>query len=357
MSRRRSISPIGVDFGPRWIRAVQLSRRRGGWRLHAAAAIPRASLPESADAAHADAEHSRLAGILERRGFDGNDIILAVPQDRLIWSIMELPPRASGAPIAELAKTELARTHKTDAASLQVALWEIPPAARTAEGVEYMVAACTHETAIALIDPFERAGLQVAALDVRSLALVRACAPRIRSAPSMDAILSLGWDQATLLVMIDGVISFKRGLEGVDGKTLVAGAAQRLGLQESVVADLMLPRILAADTGDAPARRGLEAEAASHCASHIAAIGEQLNISCSYVSRRYADRDLTSVLLTGEFAGLPGLPERISTDTITARPFLVPDAVDPAAATDPALLGAEMVAALGLAMHPERAAA
>src|SRR4051794_35623253 len=112
----RSRTPIGLDVAGRWVKAVQLSRTATGLRLAAAARVARAD--PAAGFSEADAQV--LAGVLERAGFQGHDVVLGAPREMLLSDVLELPPRASGAPIEQLARVELARANKCDPASFEL---------------------------------------------------------------------------------------------------------------------------------------------------------------------------------------------------------------------------------------------
>ncbi len=358
MIGRRSYSPIGVDITTRAIRAVQLVRRRSAWRLHTAIVLPRDGAPlDGAWTPPTDAEHERLCGVLQRRGFEGTDVVLSVPADRTITSVIELPPRTSGAPIGVLAAAELGRVHKVDAPTLQVAYWEVPTAGRSNGTIEYMVAGCTEQSALELIDPFERVGLRVQVLDVRALSLHRACEKSMAGAGRIEAILCLGWNHTTLLFVVDGVLTFQRTLDGVDGRTLATAAAAKLRVDAASVVPLILRHAAVNIDAAAPSRREIERELAGSIAAHVEDIASQFGVSCAYIARRYPDRAATSVSVTGEFGSLPGLVERLERPGFAARRFAPGDAVDIGSFQDPTLLGTEFAATLGLAMRPLRGAA
>ncbi len=87
-------TPIGIDASGRFINAVQLSGSARRWRVEAAAAIPRAdsTVPLDVD------ETTRMVGVLERQGFRGRDVILAMPNDLLLTKVLELPPATPPVP-------------------------------------------------------------------------------------------------------------------------------------------------------------------------------------------------------------------------------------------------------------------
>lgn len=346
----RLFTPIGVDVGSRGIRAAQLARTPSGWRLHAAAEFARA--PDSP----LDAEARRLAGVLERRGFRGHNVVLAAPGEQLLGTVLELPPRSSSAPIHQLAAAELGRMHRVDPAAMEVALWEIPAANRAATGCDYMIAACPHAAANALLDSFENAGLRVRALDLPQLALLRACAGSIRPAPSMDAVLHVGWDRCSLFIVADGVIAYERTLEGAEGKALVGGITQRLETEASAVEELLTSESRGVELGEASS--AMAAELRDFTTVHITALVDQLNTSFSYISRRYTDRDLGSVMMTGEYAALDGLATRVASLGVEAAVVRAGDLVKGTPSKPGACShGPSIVAAIGLALHQEGLAA
>lgn len=110
-------SPIGVDVGERCMKALQFSRGGGKWRISAAAGMKR----EHQGAGITGQEVRRLREQLTESGFRGNRLVLAVPGEKLLTGIMELPPADSGAPLEMLARSELARMHKCDPQSFEMA--------------------------------------------------------------------------------------------------------------------------------------------------------------------------------------------------------------------------------------------
>lgn len=349
MRGRGARTAIGIEVGSRWMHAAQLSRANGEWRLHASVNVPRA--PE----APLEKEAERLAGVLERRGFAGTRAVVGVPHDMLLSAVLELPPRNSGAPVEQLAAAELARMHRREAEAMEVSLWEIPAANRAASGAEYMVNACPHEAANTFLDAFAAAGLEVRALDLPQLALLRACSAAVRPAPAMEAILHVGHDRCGLMIVLDGVIAYERALEGAEGRALVGQVTQRVGATAQTMEEILTGEGTA-EPGGGERRRELEGEMRDLTTAHVGALAEQLNTSFSYISRRYSDRDLGTVMLTGEFGGMPGLAARIGALGVEARVMRAADAVR---ATDGegAATGPSIVAAIGLAQHQEREAA
>src|SRR5947209_16612896 len=80
-------TPIGIDVGSRYVKAVQLDKATtaaGRLRVAAAAIFPR-SEPGTAIARP---EVRRLGDVLYRHGFTGSAVVLAVPADRLLTTVI-----------------------------------------------------------------------------------------------------------------------------------------------------------------------------------------------------------------------------------------------------------------------------
>src|SRR5262245_41350251 len=102
----QSRTPIGIDLGGYSMKAVQLDRSRGGWRVHAAVilALPAPNHPLDANTVR------MLRDTLHRQGFASDRVVLAAPAAQLEVDVLEIPPRTSGAPVEQIARLELARS-------------------------------------------------------------------------------------------------------------------------------------------------------------------------------------------------------------------------------------------------------
>src|SRR5829696_8454247 len=101
LKRTARTGPIGLDIGSRHVRAVQLVRGAdGAWSMHASASFPRASDCEGK--ALSVAEANRIADVLFRRNFSGSELVLAVPDEKLLTTNLELPPRSADIPLDDI---------------------------------------------------------------------------------------------------------------------------------------------------------------------------------------------------------------------------------------------------------------
>lgn len=333
---------IGVDVSSRWIAVAQAEEAGAGPpTLRAAACVARVG-QGNPDAA----EIRRLAEVLDRRGFRAAPIVVAAPEDRLIMSALELPPRDSGAPVLELARMEVARTHKRDPGTFETALWDVP-SGRPGEGpaTRYMAAALPHEDAESLLAAADGAALRVRAIDVRAWALARACAPR--TGPGLAALIDLGESGAVLVLVHAGVVAYQRTIAetGVDG--LRAALAASLGLAPEV-----LEFVLGGVPGQAP---DLPEGSASIIEDYVEAIAAEARAAFDYVSRRAGGAAVEQLLVVGAGARVPGMADRLGATLGLQAAVVTPGAVASCApGTDAVKDDPRLTVALGLSMHDAR---
>jgi type IV pilus assembly protein PilM len=398
----RTHSPIGIDVGTRSVKALQLGRDRWGtgrWRVVAAAEVPREevgqpaapSLPATGQPPRpphvlSEAEVGRLVGTLERQGFRGGEVVLAVPNEKVVSSMLELPPRASQAPIEQIARMELARAHRFAPDSFEMGCWDLPAAARATKATPVIAVACTHADAAAIMEPFEAEGMNVCALDVKAAALARACAPLMGAdAGGIVGIVDLGWTSATLSLMHQGVAIYGRILGDSGIYKLYHTLASRLGLEIDVIDYLLSdsglsapgdgaavapdaaanPRHAGAHPGAHPGRmhRGgtlgirkakAPTDAAGLIAAHFEAAMHELHVSLKYAQHQYPDTPLSRLLVVGGGGCIRGVTEHLRTTLgIDARAVAPADVADsPPSLSEPCGSPA-LTAALGLAQFAE----
>ena len=310
--RRSTIrTPIGLDIGGRHVKAAQLEKCHGAsaWRLCAAACFPRAAIGTAIESL----EVRQIAEVLYRRGFLGNGIVVPVPADKLISGVLEVPARTAAVPIEQIARIEMARTHKCAPDSFEMGLWELPATSRANRGGQVMAVACAHVNASGVLDIFENEGLDVTALDVRSCALARAAAPLIAGETGVCAILDLGWESAMLAMLLDGAIVYARSLADAGTKTLHESLHSRLGVDVEVT-DYLLLEIGLSSVEVAPAADGppLPPEAGTILAAYVESLVQELKISLSYVNHTYPESPFSRLLLAGTNANIPGLAAHLS---------------------------------------------
>ena len=350
MRFRRKLTPVGIDWGGRSVKAVQLAQTRDGWAAHAAATVPLPQPNAPADAATI----RRLRDVLYRRGFEGDGVVLAAPTSRLEVDVFDLPPRSSGAPLEQFARTELARSARIEEHSFEMTCWDLPAPARAAASTSVMAVGLRHEDGEALVSAFEDEGLDVRAIDTRALALARACAPLLRGS-DVSAILDLGWNSAFLVLMCDNVVIYQRALAETGFALAHRQLVSRFQLADDVAEEMLQVADIRPVHPDNRRTGGGTTAVRDLVGRHIDSVLAEVDVSLAYARHRYPARAMTTLLLAGGGAGIAGIEEHVaerlnvSVKVAAASQLAVfPRALDGSG-------GPALAAAIGLARHDEEA--
>ena len=313
-------SPIGIDFDNRFMRAVQLTKTRDGWRLEAAVSAPR-MFP---DAPMDGREVKEFHQVLRRQNFKGTRVVLAVPEETLVTDLLELPPRTSGAPVDQIARTELASAHGYDPTEAETICWDLPPSARVKDMTHVMAVACRHDDAEALLEAFESAGLTVGALSSRLHAVVRAVGSMLWDS-GMTAILDFGWDLALLVLVHQGTVIYRRMMPEAAVRLLLRAVSKSLDLEDDAADYLLADVGLAPDIEEAGDETPSFEDLTTLIGKHLEVVAEAMQLAFSYAAQLYPDATAVEyVLLTGQGSAIPGfyetLLERLDTSVRITAP-------------------------------------
>lgn len=362
---------IGLDIGGRVIRAAQASPDGIGPASLRTARITRA-LP--ADAApwrepHAD-EIQRLAGSLARLGFEGEDVRIAVPRSMLVMESLELPPRSSGAPVEKLARIELARAHRLSPDELECAVWDLPTPARGGDLSHVVACGMRRQDGERLASTFASAGLMLAAIDLRSWAVVRATGLLDQPGTGARALIDIAWDACTLAVTHRGVLVFKRSVDDGALRTLMGAIADKLKISLEAAEAAFDETLWSHRPASREDARLVQRESRQAITAYFDAMVPEIARSLAYAAQRFGV-PITDLTLTGEGACLAGLATRLAEqpgmDAVPVRAWnapaqpQVPESRTPPSPQGPRPgstpdLGPDMACAIGLASRVERAA-
>jgi Tfp pilus assembly PilM family ATPase len=346
-SSRRT--PIGIDANGRFLHAVQLSPGAGGWRIEAAASIRR---PVAAGPVDRDAV-ARLADVLGRQGFRGADVVLAVPTQQLLFCHLNVPAATPAAAIGQIARRQLATSHKVEPHALEVACWELPAPARALEGKWAQVVGCETAEANEVIDCFDEAGLNVRALDVESWAAARACEPGRTGSSELSALLNLGWTAAHLVVLRGGVVIHERFLSDHGLRNLHAPFAEVFDLDaevtEYIITEIGLDRDVSEDVGSSEV---LDA-ARQQTAGFLDGLAPEVDRSLLYSAQEHGEPVAEPLLLHGEGASIPGAAKHLASKLRREVETIAPETLARCSGSLSALCASpSLITAFGLAQHP-----
>jgi len=320
--RRRT--PIGVDFGAKYVKAAQLSLQGRRWRLTAGALIRR----QHPDAPIDREECRRLRNLLARQGFTGREIRLHVPSTDLLASPLELPSMTEQAPFDQVARMEFARSHKVDPDAVELNWWRVPAPVRSNQLTHVMAVGCRHADVEPLLEPCEAEGLVVSGLDAEVDVLMRLVRRAGLPAEGISTVVDIGWTSTRLIVLYQNVAIYRRCLPEDGLKSLAGGVGEYVGLDPDAGEHLVSGYFK--DPQDLPDgyRNAIEQQGRQFAER----LRDELHLSLAYASHRYPEAVVGCVALIGGGAALPGLAELLGESTsMTARVLRTSDLADDSA--------------------------
>ncbi len=303
----KSETPIGIDIGSRTIKVAQLRAHETGHEITGLAMIPR----QQTGAAITREDIVHLRYVLRRRGFVGRRLVLAVPDEQLLRGHLDLPSGISGAPVAQMARMELARIHHVEPQTFEMVHWGLSSNDKSQTPGQIVAVACPHKAADQLLDMVEACGLEVCVLDVRTAAAARTCQPLTLPAPALTAILDLGWSSTKLMLVSGGTVIYERLLKS-DLGSLTRSLTQRFGLADEAACQII------SSVGLQPEQDTEDLDAASLQVIHrilggyFCGLAEELETPFAYAAHQYMQEGIQRLLLVGGGAGIPGLVDHLS---------------------------------------------
>jgi len=201
---------IGLDLGAHTIKAAQLNPDGS---VHAWACFPRLNALAPGEASLSAPEADRLARVLRQRGFGGDRIALAAPRSVTRAAVLDLPPKTSGAPIDRIARSEMARLHAKAEDKIEIALIDLPRAARATSSTQALTYMCAHDASARILDALEATDYEPVTMDVAALATIRGCfegAPPETQPGEANVVIDAGWGSTDIYVMTEGRLVFER---------------------------------------------------------------------------------------------------------------------------------------------------
>ncbi len=342
-------SAIGLDIDGHEFKAVQLERDGQESRVAAWAVFPRLNQEDvTQDASNPLPDQKELAwaaSILNRRGFSGREVSLAVPSRFCTQHQFELPPKESGAPIDVLAKAEVARERKCDPHEIELGHWALPQRGRT---TETMAIACTQNTIRSMADGAHDAGLEVVGIDLSELTVLRAAQRKLPDS-SVDgnrpihAVLHFGWGHSTVVVTLGNQLSYVRRIHQ-GAQSVWEQARAKFGLSENGARAVL---------GDIDIHDGDEqlSKIRAACWKKASAqIASELDVAFAYVSHAFRMAPMGHIALCGY--GSQSQTLRTQLDQIMGVPLVdtaVPELLNAVSGQGSASVASRLVYAYGLA--------
>jgi Tfp pilus assembly PilM family ATPase len=233
-------------------------------------------------------------------------VVLAVPDQKLLRGTFELPPRLPLDKVPPMARMELSRIHQVPPQSFEMVCWVMPQSDQVKSITQTITVGCLHDVANAYLDVFEKGGLNVTALDVRSAAAARACAGLMAPMPALTAILDLGWGSTKLLLACGGSIIYERLLESPSLQVLATNLSTRFNIA-SQAACQVIDVVGFADSEVGGFDRQSMGAIRRLLEKHTAKMIEELKVPFAYANHQLPGEGIKRMLLIGGGAKIPGL--------------------------------------------------
>ena len=201
-SLARPARPIGIDLGAARLTAVAAGA--DGRSVEALVELPRIHRAEDIAL-----EIPRLVRVLARRGFRDAPVVVALPDADTLVAELSLPAVADRATLEAIVAAQLGRMKQADPATLACGWWSTD-AGPGGSARRSLAAAVPASRAEAIVLAFEEAGLVVEAIDLRPLAVARAC--RRSFGGGLEIVVDRSAERPTVIVLERGAVTYVRPL-------------------------------------------------------------------------------------------------------------------------------------------------
>ena len=337
-------SVIGMDFAGKSLGLVQLTKKANAFELVDAARAPKRECGEGITPIDA----ARVMGMLDNRRFRGVRVVVPVPLDMQLLGSFEIPPPESGAPIDEITRSELARDAKVAQTDIESDWWALPSTGRNTDATRAITVGVVREHANALAMTLEDRGFEPTALDVRGLAILRACRGFLEGREKISTFVEIGESSTlTCVCLNDTIVFYRRVEEGLD--SIVADVMRAFAVDPEV-AEHLLKSCLEKRIDAPPQVRDLQ-----HLVSaRLNGIVQTVRAAISYASHRYPRAEIGNVLALGP--GADALDVVPVFDDLIGQPVRRVTLGDVCGATNhPLRAQSGLVVAAGLAMYGDAA--
>ncbi len=197
-TRRRT--PIGLDIGETFIRAVQLRRLNDRFVLTAAAQVERSAESKS----RPDQLPSAIRAVLKQASFSGRAAVTALNAPEVEFHVLDLPAavlRSSPQEAKQMVHFEIGRLSNEQPGNVETRHWPLPSS--TGSTANAIGVSAGREAVVRLVDVCSEAGVSCSSVDASATALVR-FGVLLRTWPGdhLWGILDIGARQTRLILCL-----------------------------------------------------------------------------------------------------------------------------------------------------------
>lgn len=240
-----SIGPVGVDFGTRSIKLLQLREHGRSLRVVGAAKVDIATPPTSAAERQALTDELRRA--LGSGGFTGRRCVISLPREGIRVQSVRLP-KMPDEELQQAAIWESAQRFGFERDAMEVDVIRTGAELQGGENRdEVLLIAVSHATIETWCEPLMAAGLRPTAIETHFTALARAFS-RTRATgvyKSVCAVIDIGATGSTALILRGDQIGFCKSI-AIGGEQFDRAVAEHLQMDVDAASELRAARIAAA---------------------------------------------------------------------------------------------------------------
>ena len=341
---------IGIEWGTHLLKLAQVERGPGGWRVAAAAVVPRKSTSGEAGEQLAlvpawNATELRAATRGDVR-FSGRRVACAMPMHLTEMRQLTIPPGSLAERYAMISNEMAAAT---DAASAEAFFdfWEADGAV-TADVAETVNTLSARGDIVANVtSTLNQAGLACEVLDGLPFAVSRAVGMILGRTHPPVAVLDWGRASSMFCLVRDGLPLFTRHLRNCGLAKLLESVGRALGLPEDDVREVLAKYGFPGDAAGDPQAAEIQAVIAEAAQAQLGEIVEELQRTIAYMGTQLVGIVPERLCLTGD-----GSTVKHAGQIVAGRLHLTVDPLGVATSALPASPGAialpEFATAIGL---------
>lgn len=238
-----SIGLVGIDFGTRAIKMLQVRQQGGRLRIVGAGKV---ELP--AGDMDRGALTDQLRGAFASGGFTGRRCVVSLRREDVCVQSVRLP-KMPEEELRQAAHWEAAQRFGFDRNAMQVDVIRTGAVLQGGENrEEILLIAVSHDTIDAWVEPLMSAGLRPAAIETHFTALARAFSRQSRpksAHQSVSAVVDVGASGSTAIILRGDQIAFCKPIN-IGGRQLNQAVAEQLQMDLDAASELRAARIAAA---------------------------------------------------------------------------------------------------------------
>lgn len=306
-----TIGAVGVDFGARSVKMLQVRDHGGSTDVVGAARI---EMPD--DGPNAEAQLvERLSAAIISGGFTGRRCVVSLPRADVRLHSVRLP-KMNDEELRQAAVWEASQRFSIDREAMQVDFIRTGASPQGGENrEEVLLIAAPHASLFARLEPIMAAGMRPIAVDCGFLAASRALSRHFRREADravVRAVVEIGATGSTIMILRGDQIAFCKNIP-IGGNTLDQAVSAHLQLDLPSARDLRSARLSGATPGSGRITADEPTDRAVYDAvrPHLAELTKEITLCLRYYGVTFRGKPPDRLILTGGEATEPKLDQMI----------------------------------------------